>query len=122
MASVSMFDNIMISLFTNGIIIKKIRENTKNIATIVNTDDTASPRWNFLIWNFFKTSHNGRPNIERMIAIAKYKNMSGKKNINNPTAKMPAMGFMKALILFNLQNNLQLKFVTSTSSVTDQII
>ena len=118
MALVSIFDNIIISLFTNGIIIKKISENTKNIAAIVKTDDTASPKWNFLMWNFFKTSHNGRPNIERMIAMAKYKNMSGKKNINNPTANIPAIGFMKALTLFNLQNNLQLKFVTSTSSVT----
>ena len=118
MALVSMLDSIKISLFTNGIIIKKISENTKNIAIIVKIDDTDSPRWNFLICNLFKTSHKGRPNIERMMAMAKYKNMSGKKNINNPTARIPAIGFMKVLTLFNLQNNLQLKFVTSTSSVT----
>ena len=103
MALVSIVDNIRISLFTNGIIIRKISENVKNITAIVKTDDTASPRWNFLMWNFFKTSHNGRPNIERMMAMAKYKNMQGKKNINNPTANIPAMGFMKSLILFNLQ-------------------
>ena len=79
------------------------------MAIIVNTADAASPRWNFLIWIFFKTSHKGRPSMDKMMAIPKYKNISGKKKINNPTAKMPAIGFMKALILFNLQNNLQLK-------------
>ena len=41
--------------------------------------------------------------MDKMMAIPKYKNISGKKKINNPTAKMPAIGFMKALNLFNLQ-------------------
>ena len=103
MASVSICDNIDISLFTKGIIIKKIRENTKNIASIVITEETASPRRNFFMWTFFNNSHNGRPSIDRMMAIAKYTNMSGKKNINNPTTRTPAMGFMKAFSLFNLQ-------------------
>lgn len=49
MASVSICDNIDISLFTKGIIIKKIRENTKNIASIVITEETASPRRNFFM-------------------------------------------------------------------------
>ena len=52
------------------------------------------------MWNFFRSSHKGRPNIDKIMAMAKYRNMSGKKNINNPTAKIPAMGFMKSLILF----------------------
>ena len=100
MALVSICDNMDISLFTKGIIIKNISENVKNIASIVRIDDIASPKWNFLMWNFFRSSHKGRPNIDKIMAMAKYRNMSGKKNINNPTAKIPAMGFMKSLILF----------------------
>ena len=52
------------------------------------------------MWNFLIDSHKGRPNIDRIMAIAKYKNMSEKKYINNPTTRIPAMGFMKSLILF----------------------
>ena len=100
MAFVSMFDNIDSSLLTNGMMNKNMREMSKNIASIVITADTASPRWNFLIWNFFKASHKGLPSIDKIMAIAKYTNMSGKKYINAAKANIPAIGFMKALILF----------------------
>ena len=79
MALVSIFDNINISLLTKGIIIKKMRENAINMATIVTPADNESPRWNFFIWNFFIRSHKGRPNIDKIMAMAKYRNMSGKK-------------------------------------------
>ena len=118
MALVSILDNIESSLLTKGMMNKNIREMNKNMASMVITADTASPKWNFLIWNRLRSSHKGRPSIDRIMAMAKYKNMSGKKYINAAKANIPAMGFMKSLILFNLQNNLQLKFVTSTSSVT----
>ena len=61
---------------------------------IVNIVDTESPRWNFFMWIFFNISHKGLPNMDRTTAMAKYRNISGKKYINVAKANIPAIGFM----------------------------
>ena len=110
MALVSILANIESSLLTKGMMNKNIREMNKNMASMVITADAASPKWNFLIWNFLRSSHKGRPSIDRIMAMAKYKNMSGKKYINAAKANIPAMGFMKSLILFMKKVDKSMRF------------